>query len=74
MDSKTQSSAYGANAVTQCAIATVWMFEHRPGETLVVKTGCDSSDAKRSAIAGVSRVLEDDHYKQTSHVTVGVER
>ena len=50
------------------------MFEHRPGETLVVKTGSDSSDAKRSAIAGVSGVLEDDHYKQTFRVTVCVER
>ena len=30
-----------------------WVFESQPRQTYVVKTGCDSSTAKRSAI-GVS--------------------
>ena len=44
------------------------MFESQPRQTKVLKTGSDSSTAKRSAI-GVS-----DHYKQMSRVTVGVAR
>ena len=39
----------------------------------VVKTGSDSSAAKRLAM-GMSGVLEDDHYKRMSRVTVGVPR
>ena len=34
-----------------------WVFESQPRQNLVVKTGSDSSTAKR-----LSRVLGDDHY------------
>ena len=51
-----------------------WMFESQPRQTLVVKTGSDST-AKRSAIrVSVTGVLGDDHYKRTPRVTVGLAR
>ena len=48
-----------------------WVFESLLLQTYVLKTGSDSSTGKCSAI-GVSRVLEDDHYKWMPSVTVGV--
>ena len=50
------------------------MFESQPQQTEVVKTGSDSSTAKRSATGVVSRALGDDHNKRMSRVTVGVAR
>ena len=47
------------------------LFESQPRQTLVVKTGSDSSTAKRSAMVWVSLVLQDDNYKQMPRVTVG---
>ena len=47
-------------------------FDSRSIQTQVVKTGSDSSTAKRSATDVSVRVLEDDLYKRMSRVTVGV--
>ena len=47
-----------------------WEFETLSLQTLVAKTGSDSSIAKCSAL-GV-RVMGDDHYKRMPRVTVGV--
>ena len=44
--------------------AEVWVFEFQPWKTYVVKTGSDSSIAKRSAIGVSVTVLGDDHYKR----------
>ena len=49
-----------------------WVFESQSRQTYVVKTGSDSSTAKRSAIE--SRVLGDDLYKRMPRVTVSVAR
>ena len=53
------------------------ILESRPRQTLVVKTGSDSSTAiclAMSVSVMVSWVFEDDHYKRMPRVTVGVAR
>ena len=50
-----------------------WVFEFWSQQTQVVKTGRDSSTAKRSEQVCVSRVFGDDHYKRMSRVTVVVQ-
>ena len=48
-----------------------WEFESKTRQTQVVKTGNDSTTAKRS-VSGVS--VWDDHYKRMPLITVGVAR
>ena len=71
------SISISAAAVAQWARAFAsqaegWMFESQPRQTLVVKTGSDSSTVKRSAIGVSIMVLGDDHHKRMPRVTVGV--
>ena len=57
--------AFSRETVTTC-------FKNLDVRIPAVKTGSDSSTAKRSV--RVSRVLGDDHYKRMPRVTVGVAR
>ena len=50
------------------------VFKSQLQQTLVVKTGCDNSAAKRLEIGVGSRVLENDYYKRMGRVTAGVAR
>ena len=49
-----------------------WVFEFKPQQTDIVKTGSDNSTSERSATGVSVTVLGDDHYKQMPRVTVGV--
>ena len=48
--------------------------ESQSRQTLVVKTGSDSSTAKHSATDVTVAVLGDDHYNRMTRVTVSVTR
>ena len=51
-----------------------WVLESQPRQTQVVRTGCDSSTAKRSAIGVSVTCFGAEHYKRITRVTVGVAR
>ena len=67
-------TTYFVSIVCTISFAEVWVFESQPRQNQVVKTGIDSSTAKRSAIRMSVTDLGDNHYKRMTRITVGLAR